>query len=226
MNFPDALFDNALAFGAFVPLALVWAWCLVTAPWRRLADSGQLNVWLGTVVMLMLVWSLKAGVRPGLNLHLLGAMAITLMFGRQLAIVGLTLTLVGVTLNGGADWQAFALNALVMAVVPVLFAHGILKVVERILPANFFVYVFVVAFFGAGLTALATGAAATALLWAGGAYPAEMLLSDYLPYFLLLGFSEAWLSGAAITLMVVYFPSWVATFDDRRYLWHKPHRGD
>ena len=27
-----------------------------------------------------------------------------------------------------------------------------------------------------------------------------------------------WISGAVITLMVVYRPDWVAAFDDRRYL--------
>jgi uncharacterized membrane protein len=41
------------------------------------------------------------------------------------------------------------------------------------------------------------------------------------PFYLLLGFSEAWLNGAAITLMVVYYPHWVGSFDDRRYLWQK-----
>jgi uncharacterized membrane protein len=33
-----------------------------------------------------------------------------------------------------------------------------------------------------------------------------------------MAWAEAFLTGAAITLMVVYQPGWVATFDDRRYL--------
>ena len=64
---------------------------------------AQLNVWLGTIVVLMLVWSMKAGVRPGLNLHLLGATVFTLMFGRQLAIIGLSIVLAAVTLQ--QRWQ-------------------------------------------------------------------------------------------------------------------------
>jgi uncharacterized membrane protein len=56
---------------------------------------GQLNVWLGTVVLLILVWSMKAGVKPGLNMHLLGATIFTLMFGRQLAVIGFSLVLAG-----------------------------------------------------------------------------------------------------------------------------------
>lgn len=221
MNFPAGLFGDAWAYGAFVPLLPVWAWCLRTAPWRRLADPGQLNVWLGAGVMLMLLWSMKAGVRPGLDLHLLGVTALTLMFGRQLAIAALSLVLVAVTINGGAGWQPYALNALLMAVLPSFLAHAILRGVERWLPANFFIYVFVGAFFGAAVATVATGLAGTTLLALAGIYPAQMLFADYFPYFLLLGFSEAWLNGAAVTLMVVYFPHWVGTFDDRRYLWNK-----
>jgi uncharacterized membrane protein len=37
----------------------------------------------------------------------------------------------------------------------------------------------------------------------------------------LLGFAEAWLNGAMVTIMVVYLPHWVGSFDDRRYLLNK-----
>lgn len=225
MNFPDALFPQAWVLGAFLPLLAAWLWCAKTAPWQRLADSAQLNVWLGTVVLLVLVWSMQAGVKPGLNLHLLGATMFALMFGRQLAIVGLSVVLAGVTLNGGLQgqegWLAYGLNALVLAVFPVLLADGIRRRVERFLPANLFVFIFASAFFGAALTVMATGLLASALLWLAAVYPAPTLLDDYLPYYFLLAFAEAWLNGALITLMVVYAPHWVGSFDDRRYLLNK-----
>lgn len=217
MNFPEGLFADAWAFGAFGPLALVWLWCVRTAPWRRLADSGQLNVWLGTVVVLMLMWSLKAGVKPGLNLHLLGATAFTLMFGRQLAMLGLSAVMAAVTLNGGAGWDSYALNVLVTAVFPCVAADALRRVVERYLPSNFFCYIFCAAFFGAAIAIVSTGLLSALVLWLAGVYSAEMLLADYLPYYALLGFAEAWLNGGAITLMVVYYPKWVDSFDDRRY---------
>jgi uncharacterized membrane protein len=225
MNFPDALFPQAWALGAWFPLAITWLWCLRTATWRRLADSGQLNVWLGTIVLLVLAWSMNAGVKPGLNLHLLGATVFTLMFGRRLAIIGLSLVLAGVTLNGellGREgWLAYGLNALVLALFPVLMADAIRRGVLRWLPGNFFVYVFVTAFFGAAATVMATGLLASALMWLAAVYPAPTLLDDYLPYYFLLGFAEAWLNGALITVMVVYVPHWVGSFDDRHYLLHK-----
>jgi uncharacterized membrane protein len=127
-----------------------------------------------------------------------------------------------VTFNSGAealrDWQPYALNALVMAVFPCLAAHLMLRLTERFLPANFFVYIFFAAFFGAALVIVATGVVAILLLWVAAVYPLEMLFAEYFPPYLLMGFAEAWLNGAAITLMVVYYPRWVATFDDQRYL--------
>lgn len=221
MNFPEGLFSQVWSFGAFVPLLAVWVWCVRGAPWKRLLDSTQLNVWLGAVVTLVLMWSMKAGAYPGLNLHLLGATAFTLMFGRHLAILGLSIVMAAVTFNGGAGWEAYAINVLITAVFPCLFAEALLHIVERYLPANFFVYVFVATFFGAAMAAVSTGAVSTLVLWLAGVYPAQLLFSEYFPYYILLGFAEAWLNGATITLMVVYYPHWVGSFDDRRYLKNK-----
>jgi len=198
-------------------LILVWLWCLRTAPWRRLADSRQSNVWFGAVVVLVMIWTMKAGVRPGLNLHLLGATAFTLMFGRQLAVVGMSAVLAAVTYNGGAGWDAYALNVLLTVVFPCFLADLLLHIVERYLPPNFFCYVFCAAFFGAAVAMVSTGLLTTLVLWLAGVYSADTLFTDYFPYFALLGFAEAWLNGAAITLMVVYYPHWVGSFDDRRY---------
>lgn len=221
MNFPDQLFPavwtllgNALFVAAMVAV-------LRLAPWRRLKEVGALNVWLGSIVTLTLVWSMKAGVQPGLNLHLLGATALTLMFGRSLAMAALTVVLVAVCVNTGHGWNNFGLTALVSIVFPVLVTEAVRKATDRYLPANFFIYIFVAAFFGAALTTVATGGLSTVLFWLAGIYPLEKLLADYLPYYLLLGFAEAWLNGAVITMMVVYMPHWVVSFDDRHYLWRK-----
>lgn len=218
MNLPDGLLGSTwtlLAWLLFVPLAL---YAVRQAPWRVLNDSARLNVWLGMIVVLILLWNLKAGVKPGLSLHLLGAMVFTLCFGWALAFVGLCVVLAGATLNGVAGWESFALNALLMGGVGVAASHGIHRLVSRRLPPHFFVYIFANGFFGAALSVIAVGIVSCLLLTLDGAYSAEYLCGEYLPYFLLLGFSEAWLSGMAITLFVVYRPEWVSTFDDKQYI--------
>lgn len=213
---------------SLIPASWLWASLAITlaviyrlvgqVPWARLTVPTQQNLLLGFVVGLILLWSLKAGVKPGLNLHLLGAMAATLALGPGLATVALGLALAGITLNGSLGWQVWPLNFLLMAVIPVQIARLWLACVERYLPAHFFVFIFVVAFIGSAATVMLQGVVAAAVLAAGGAYSVSFLASDYLPYLMLLGFSEAWLSGAAITVLVVYRPDWVAAFDDRRYL--------
>lgn len=218
MNLPDTLLGDTWYWAAWAVWVPVFALCIWRAPWSRLKDSEISNVWLGMIVLLTLMWSLKAGVKPGLSLHLVGAMVFTLCFGPYLAFIGLSAVLAGITLNGAAGWFGFALNALLMAGVGVVVSHFIYRLVERWLPAHFFVYVFVNGFFGAALVVLTIGSVSSLVLGLAGAYPVEELLDNYLPYYLLLGFSEAWLSGMVMTLFVVYRPSWVGTFDDSRYL--------
>ena len=180
-----------------------------------------MNVWLGLVVVLTLVWSLKAGVKPGLDLHLLGATLFTLSFGPHLAFVGLSLVLFGITLNGEGGFLAYAINLLLMAGVGVMLSEGIYRLVLRLFPRHFFVYIFINGFFGSALTVFGVGLAATVLLGLAGVYSWDYLVSEYLPYFMLLGFSEAWLSGMLMTVFVIYRPGWVMTFDDSSYLANK-----
>ena len=75
-----------------------------------------------------------------------------------------------------------------------------------------------ITFFGAAVNVALTGAAATLLLGAASAYPLDWLLGEYALPYVLLAFAEAWLTGAVITVMIVYLPDWVGSFDDRRYL--------
>lgn len=221
MDLPATFYPGTLYGAMLVVSALGLYASLRRAPWRSLTESTRLNLLLGFAVALTLMWSMKAGVQPGLSLHLLGAMAATLVLGPWLAVVCMGMALLGVLLNGGialADWPV---NFVFMVLVPVAVASGIQRLIERILPAHFFIFVFVVSFAGAALTVMVQGAVAAASLALTESYSVEFLLNEYLPFFLLLSFSEGWISGAVITLMVVYRPEWVAAFDDRRYLLDK-----
>lgn len=221
MNLPDTLLGEGWYWAAWVVWVPLFARSLFKAPWSRLRDSEQLNVWLGMIVLLTVIWSLKAGVRPGLSMHLLGATVFTLSFGPHLAFVGLSLVLLGISLNDASGFLAYAINALLMAGVGVALSQAMYRLALRFLPRHFFVYVFVNGFFAAGLTVIGVGIAATLLLMVAGVYTWDYLAAEYLPYFLLLGFSEAWLSGMVMTLFVVYRPNWVGTFDDASYLANK-----
>lgn len=221
MNLPDQLFPQAwywLGYLAFLPLL---ADAIARGPWHRLRDPAQLNVWLGTVVSLLLLWQIAAPIKPGLNFHLLGATIFTLMFGPRLALAGLVLVVAAASVWGAGAWQSLGLNGLTMAAIPVAVSYALYRLIETHLPNHMFVYIFLTAFVGAGAAVSAVGVATTTLLAGAGAYPSSQLFDLYLPYYLLLAWSEAVFTGMAMTLFVVYKPEWVSTFDDARYLRNK-----
>ncbi|WP_234086266.1 energy-coupling factor ABC transporter permease [Azonexus sp. R2A61] len=218
MNLTDNLLGEAWYWVAWAIWIPCFAFSVWAAPWGRLKVSEQSNLWLGMIVLLTLVWSLKAGVKPGLTLHLLGANLFTLAFGPHLAFVGLCLVLLGVTLNGAAGHFAYALNALLLAGCGVLLSHFLFRIFSSFLPRHFFVYVFINSFISSAIVVVLIGVVSTALLSAAQVYEISYLFDEYLPYFLLLAFSEAWLSGMLMTLFVIYRPQWVSSFEDSRYL--------
>jgi len=205
----------AAAWAVAVP---VLAAALRGAPWSRLTASEPVHVWYGTIFCLVVLWSIQATVGEGFTFHLLGVAAFTLLAGAPLALVGTAIAVaVNVALRDGL-WANAALVWLTMAAIPVGVTWLVLRLAERALPANFFVYVFVVTFFGAALSLVAAGIAGATMLTLAAGRPPELVFGEYVPYLVYLAFGEATLTGMVLTLAVAYRPQWVATFDDTRYL--------
>jgi uncharacterized membrane protein len=208
----------------FLPVTSLWIAALVyaillataglTAPWDKILDKEGSNIFFGAVAFIAVVWILRAGIEPGHNYHLLGATALCLMFGWQFALFALSLVLLITTWQGPAGWEAFAINALVMGAVPVLFTRFMLYACQRRLPHNFFIYIFINAFLTGALSMLLCGYAASVVL----AMADNMPDSDYLQVIPLLMFGEAFLNGMLMILLVAYKPRWVSTFHDHWYL--------
>lgn len=188
--------------------------------WHMLKDASNLNVFLAATVAILGLWLIKTGVKPGLNFHLLGATALTLMFRPLFALLSIALVTAAISLWHG-EYAAFPANWLIMGAVPVGVSWALFRVIDGKLPNHFFIYIFLNAFFGAALAIVAVGLVSTGFAALSGAYPLAYLLEEYLPYYLLIAWSEAFATGMLITMMVVYKPEWVATFDDRRYLLNK-----
>lgn len=219
MDFPADLFPLSWHVLAALITLIALGSAVRGVQWREVLESeSKLGLGFGLAVVMTFLWSLRAGVLPGLNLHLLGAMVACLLLGPRLALCALSLSLTGLAINGGIEWAAWPLNFVTMVLVPVLLANGFHRAIERLLPSHFFVFIFVTAFAGSAAVILLSGLFVTSLLGLSGAYPWWKLMSDYLPFFLLLSFAEAWISGALTAAFVVYKPGWVAAFDDRKYL--------
>jgi uncharacterized membrane protein len=206
---------------------LLWLWALYGGAlagaarwgrWGRFRDTEQLHVLLASCVALMILWTLRAEVVPGLGFHLLGITTVTLMFGWSVALAAGSLALLVVTGIGFADWNAFPVNALTTVLVPATLTQVLLVVVRSALPRHFFVYVFVNAFLTGGVAALAGGFVSAWLLASSGAYHLGELQQTVMPFFPLMFFPEAILNGWLMTLMVALRPRWVWSFRDEEYL--------
>jgi len=191
---------------------------VLTARWRDLAESLRQHLWFAMMVLLALLWSMNVGVKPGLAVHFLGLTVFTLMFGWQLAVIGSTIALVALAIQAGGGFDAIAANALIDVALPALVSHAVWRLTEHRLPRHLFVYLFVSGFAN-GAIAIGLVGVATAFLYAAvGSYPFGYLVSDYLSYYILLAYGEATLTGMAITMMTVYSPWMLASFDAPRYL--------
>jgi len=83
-------------FGWAVLFALGWRW-MMSGDWRHLADPRGLNLFLGATVVVLALWQIRTGVKPGLAFHLFGISALTLMFGFwRASIAGVLILIINV----------------------------------------------------------------------------------------------------------------------------------
>ncbi|MCW8852591.1 MAG: energy-coupling factor ABC transporter permease [Gammaproteobacteria bacterium] len=188
-------------------------------PFKKFLEnvSGQ-HVFFGAMVMLFLLWGVKAGVSPGLGFHHLGATLFTLMFGWPLAIFGLSIIMLASVLLQHNELISLGANGVLSIIIPVMVSYGVLRLSQRFLPDNFFIYIFIAAFFGAGIAVAASRLASIVLLAVTDAYPLAKLIEESLLYTPMFMFPEMFVTGMLISIFVVYRPDWVVTFDDERYI--------
>jgi len=212
------LFSTATLLIAGLGFAGVMGLALRSAPWWQLYEPGRLHLFGASVLGITVLWSLSAGITPGLSLHYLAVTTLTLMFGWQFALLAVSLALVLVALFTAQHWVSLPLVALLSGVVPVLVSHGVLRLVERTLPPHPFIYLYLCAFAGGALAILASMLAVSALLSVMGVYPLDRITGEYLIYLPLLVLPEAILNGIMVTAMVMLKPQWLSTWSDERYI--------
>lgn len=222
MNFTALVLPESFHLVGWLGLAfLAWRW-LMSGDWRRLAEPARMNLFLGATVAVLALWQIRAGVKPGLAFHLYGMAALTLMFGFWRATLAGVLILLANAAFGRGNWTALGADALLTAALPAAVSWNLFRLLDRRLPNHFFIYVLGNGFFGAALSVAAIGLATTAVMTLAEAYPIDYLLAHYTPYAtLLISWAEAFSTGMAITVMAVYRPAWLETFDDARYIQNK-----
>lgn len=188
------------------------------APWRKLLDGSNSNVFFGALVGMLILWVMRTEMEEGLVFHLSAMTALTLMFGWSMAVLGGGILLCAVILFGMGDWSGFFPSMIVEVFAPASLTWLFLLLVRAWLPRNFFIYVFINAFLTGGVAAVLSALLTLLFLLSATSYTWEMVSHSYLPYFPLMFFPEAVLNGWIMTILVGLRPEWVFSFSDEEYL--------
>jgi len=198
----------------------VIVWCLCLRPWRPLLEDTALqHRWMAATLAIMLMWQLRAQAVDWLTLHLVFTVLMTLVFKMPLALISNVMVNVAMVAIGRNDWSLMGANVLVTGIVPATVTGFVWRIVDRRLPDNLMVFLFACGFFGTALATLGGGLSTVALIIVAGTDPeAVYLAQEYARFLPLLMPSEAFITGMLLSILLVYHPSWVATFNDHRYI--------
>ncbi|MDF2181748.1 energy-coupling factor ABC transporter permease [Neptuniibacter sp. CAU 1671] len=219
MSFSSDLFSTAWIWISGLIYGLILFAAIWRAPWPVIAGNRTLQHMLfGATVVLMILWSMRAGISPGLGIHFMGVTLLTLVFGWDLAILSATAALIGMAVIGRESWEGLFLNGLCSVALPVSVSWLVYHLVDRYLPKNFFIYLFVCGFFGAAVAVASAGVFTSFLLVVSGVYTLDKIVMEYLRYLPLIMFPEGLLNGIILTGLLVFHPDWIRTFNAKIYI--------
>ena len=173
---------------------------------------------LACALVFALLWRIKAGILTGLDLHILGITAATLILGWRLAILSSLLASALLFSFGQVSFNLLPVQILIGAFIPILLSYLSFVVCYHYLPKHFFVYIFVCAFITAGFIACIKISLGALFYFSLGQYNWQELADNYVYLSAIIWFPEAMLNGMGITILITYRPHWVKTFYDKDYL--------
>ncbi|MEA1079955.1 energy-coupling factor ABC transporter permease [Marinobacter qingdaonensis] len=218
MGMTDNLLPTSQWLITLVLFALILVRALRVIDWQALRrDNALQHSLFGAAVVLGFLWQLRAGISPGLAIHVFGITVVTLMLGWALAVVAGLLALVITVITGREPLLMFAANGLITVMVPALVSHAIMLWERKRNFRNFFAYIFFCGFFGAGIAVAAAGLVMCLLLWTSGVYEFHELVHEYIRYLPLFMIPEGFVNGTLVTGLMVFHPDRLTTLDQRRY---------
>lgn len=205
-----------------------WAICalILTAalpfhPWLPLRHGPLIHPWLGSMVLLPLLWGTDHLLPNGMSMHVSSACLMTLMFGWPLAMWSLlpAALMAGWMGHGHFPPLGEVVSHLTwLGLVPGTLGLFIGLAIRRLLPRHVFVFILGQAFLGSIIAVVLTGA--LALL--AGRKPDVFATLEWMLGYTLVAWGEGFSTGMLIAIFVAFKPQWVLTYSDERYLPGRP----
>src|SRR5512140_2475105 len=185
-------FAPLLAAAGFAVALVVLGVAAVRVTWARFAQNEATHVALGSVLFVVLLWSIRTTLPGAPPMHLLAAGALCLSLGPALALVCGALAVAITMALQAAPFANAGLVFVVQVAVPVAVQYAALVAAQRALPRNPFAYFFAVAFAGAGASFFAAAMSGHVLALAAVQGAASVIThAEYSILALLLSFAEA-----------------------------------
>lgn len=217
MNFTASLLSPVWLVIGWIITVIAVLLALARLP-RLGTHAAAVNSWCGITLLVLLFWLLQGGISPGLHYHMSGMTLLMLTMGLHRSMIAAMMVLFLTTAYGLGDWPALGINYVIMVLVPILLSYTVLWLTNHYLPPHLFIYLFVNCFLTGGLSLIMSALSGLTILGLNGTYPVDFLVNDSLPFYFLLSWSEAFTSGLIMTVLVIYRPQSVVTFDDTRFL--------
>lgn len=219
MNLPAQLFPSDWLWLGNLIYAVLLGRAIWFARWRELLSNGaRVNALIALSLGVFIMWQLNAGFRPGFNHHILGATLFVLMFGWEVAIVGISAIMIATWIRMDMTMVSLGINGLTMIAVPVLFSEWVLRLSRKHMPKNLFLYVLGNGFLCGGGAIMLTVAAATLLMVALSPHTWQSIQHNYLIAAPIIMITEAASTGIMITAFTVFKPEAVLNFSDEEYI--------
>ena len=183
-------------------------------PWRSVGASGPPWLWFAAWSATPVLWGLDRYAQVSILPPMSGAALLVLLAGWPLAIIAMLPSALIVIVAGDLGGVEGLHRLVWLGIVPATMVLAIGAALRRWLPHHLFVYILGRGFFGTFVASmLASGVAS--LLDPGSPVVAA---NNPLAARLLVGFSEAFLTGMVTASLVVFRPQCLATYTDRLYL--------
>ena len=217
------ILHSSLFFGSY---ALWFCWaimlytlyvCIKSSGLSRLKNTAD-AIPLALIGLAQLaIPHLAHGIVEGIEFYPTLTALAELMFGLRYSLVLGALTQATNVAFGYGYWECLGIGWLAATALPATFVLGCLWLSQRYLPKNPFVYLLLNAFLVASVSAMVGQVNAAVWIMALTDYDWSYVSRYMLPFGLMLAFPEGFITGAMMTMMVLFQPHWVYTFRDSVY---------
>lgn len=218
MSIEAGLLPPLFIYLLFAPAAVIMWQALRNINYAALKQLPTLqHVFYMAILVMCILWSIRAGLSSGLGIHFLGLTATTLLMGWALAIIAGAFVCLAMSILGLESYASFAVNFMVCVALPVFSSYLVLKLVQRNLPANPFVYIFLCGFFNGALAILCVNISTSLILGLLNVYEWETVYESYFMYVPLMLFPEAFVNGMIVAGVIGTKPELLSSFNVDEY---------